>query len=307
MKKIALLSAALFSLTTAFAQTDDIVHKTGNETIDGNKTFTGTTSLSNTTFGAGIWTPYLNDVSVTGNYKVVTRNKTTGKLETIEPIALAGGGSLDESGLVHKELEETITGSKTFNGNTTFNTTHFTGPTYFTTIYAPYLNDNSTAGNYRIITKNQTTGKLESIDPTVLGGGGGVSSGASKTADETISGSWNFTNNIGIGIANPTDKLAVNGRIRAKEIKVETANFPDYVFRNDYPLLSLSDLEKFIKANNHLPEVPSAAEAERNGVDLGEMNKILLKKVEELTLHLIEQNKEISHLKKDIEALRKVN
>lgn len=98
---------------------------------------------------------------------------------------------------------------------------------------------------------------------------------------------------VGIGTANPGEKLSVNGKIRAKEIKVEAIGWPDYVFENDYKPKSLPELEAFIKKNKHLPEVPSAKQVEQEGIALGEMNKILLKKIEELTLLLIEQNKKI--------------
>jgi hypothetical protein len=103
--------------------------------------------------------------------------------------------------------------------------------------------------------------------------------------------------NVGIGTFNPEDKLTVNGRIKANEIRVNGQQIPDYVFEPHYRNLSLSELEAYIKKYKHLPEIPSAREAEKNGIELGEMNKILLKKIEELTLHLIEQDKEIKALK----------
>jgi hypothetical protein len=99
--------------------------------------------------------------------------------------------------------------------------------------------------------------------------------------------------NLGIGTASPTEKLSVNGKIRAHEIKVETSGWPDYVFAKGYQLTSLEETEKHIKEKGHLPGIPSAEEVKANGVDLGEMNAKLLKKIEELTLHLIEQNKKI--------------
>jgi len=98
---------------------------------------------------------------------------------------------------------------------------------------------------------------------------------------------------IGIGTINPQEKLSVNGKIRAHEIKVETSNWPDYVFKTDYKLPTLPETERFIKENGHLPEVPKASEVEADGVSLGEMNKILLKKIEELTLQVIELNKKV--------------
>ena len=112
------------------------------------------------------------------------------------------------------------------------------------------------------------------------------------------SGNIVLNNNVGIGTETPQEKLSVNGKIRAREIKVETANWPDYVFSKEYKLPDLKETETFIKNNGHLPGVPSATVAEKEGIELGEMNKVLLKKIEELTLHLIELKKEVSELKK---------
>jgi len=105
--------------------------------------------------------------------------------------------------------------------------------------------------------------------------------------------------NVGIGTSDPQAKLAVNGNILAKEVKVKTdISVPDYVFEPDYQKLSLSAIEDYVKANKHLPEVPSAKEINEEGLDLANMNMILLKKVEELTLHVIELQKEVQILKK---------
>lgn len=109
--------------------------------------------------------------------------------------------------------------------------------------------------------------------------------------------------NVGIGILNPTDKLSVNGNIRAREIKVENTNWPDYVFTAGHKLRSLPEVERFISDNQHLPEVPSAEEVREKGINLGEINAVLLKKIEELTLYLIEKDKEDKALKERIERL----
>ncbi|ACU03281.1 hypothetical protein [Pedobacter heparinus] len=106
-----------------------------------------------------------------------------------------------------------------------------------------------------------------------------------------------FQGNVGIGIETPTDKLVVNGNIRAREIKVENANWPDYVFTRDYQLPTLQQTENHIKEKGHLPGIPSAAEVKANGIDLGEMNAKLLQKIEELTLHLTEKEKQLNHEK----------
>lgn len=106
---------------------------------------------------------------------------------------------------------------------------------------------------------------------------------------------------IGIGTGssalNPLEKLAVNGLIHTKEVKVDLLGWPDYVFAKEYKLPSLLEVEKQIKENGHLANIPSAIEVENNGVLLGEMNKKLLEKVEELTLYIIQMNKEIELLK----------
>jgi hypothetical protein len=102
--------------------------------------------------------------------------------------------------------------------------------------------------------------------------------------------------NMGIGITNPQEKLAVNGRIRSKSVFVEAANWPDFVFDSTYNLLTLPEVEEYITRNKHLPNVPKAIEVEKNGQDLGEMQKKLLQKIEELTLYIIEQNKRIEKL-----------
>ncbi|MCR9254013.1 MAG: hypothetical protein NXI20_26620, partial [bacterium] len=93
--------------------------------------------------------------------------------------------------------------------------------------------------------------------------------------------------------------------IKSKEIKVEVnaGEGPDYVFEEDYNLRSLEETEEYIKANKHLPEVPSAKVMESEGLNLKEMNLMLLQKIEELTLHQIEQNKSLKSAFEKIESL----
>ncbi|WP_333621323.1 hypothetical protein [Sphingobacterium multivorum] len=110
--------------------------------------------------------------------------------------------------------------------------------------------------------------------------------------------------NVGIGTANPTEKLAVNGTIRAKEIKVEANPWPDYVFNDDHQLMPLDSLASFVKENKHLPNIAPAKSVEENGVALGELNRQLLQKIEEMTLYLIDQSREIKSLKNEVQALK---
>ncbi|TDQ11556.1 hypothetical protein [Pedobacter metabolipauper] len=104
----------------------------------------------------------------------------------------------------------------------------------------------------------------------------------------------NAAGDICIGTENSRgNKLSVNGKIRALEIKVESANWPDYVFGKDYQLPTLQETEEHIKLKGHLPGIPTAEEVKANGIDLGEMSAKLLKKIEELTMYMIEMKKDI--------------
>lgn len=111
--------------------------------------------------------------------------------------------------------------------------------------------------------------------------------------------------NVGIGTTTPKEKLSVNGNIRAREVKVETTNWPDYVFAEAYQPMSLSNLKTFVKENKHLPGIPSAKEVKEEGISLGEMNRKLLEKIEELTLHVIKQQEELNNMKTALEAIKK--
>ncbi len=129
---------------------------------------------------------------------------------------------------------------------------------------------------------------------------------ADYTASRQISNyvsRFNVFGKVGIGTANPQADLSVNGNILATEIKVKTdISVPDYVFEPDYKLKSLEEIESYVKLNKHLPEVPSAKQIKADGIDLAGMNLLLLKKIEEMTLHLIEKDKV---LKQVIERLEK--
>ncbi len=106
------------------------------------------------------------------------------------------------------------------------------------------------------------------------------------------------TGNIGIGTVNPGNwKLAVKGKIRAEEVNVETG-WADYVFSEGYSLPTLKEVEKHIKEKGHLINIPSAAEVKTNGIELGEMNKLLLEKIEEQMLYILQLEKRILKLEK---------
>jgi hypothetical protein len=121
-----------------------------------------------------------------------------------------------------------------------------------------------------------------------------------------IEGNILTNSNIGIGTVNFTDgadtyRLSVKGAIRAERVRVYT-NWADYVFEGNYKLPTLKQVEEHINEKGHLINIPSAKEVEEKGIDLGEMNKLLLEKIEELTLYMIEMDKEIQNLKSNLKA-----
>ena len=114
-------------------------------------------------------------------------------------------------------------------------------------------------------------------------------------------------NGSGTNLIAETDyMLAVKGKVYCQEVHVTPATaWADYVFKKDYKLLSLEEVERHIKEEGHLKDVPSAEEVTKAGYNVGAMDAALLKKIEELTLHLIEQNKQLQELKKMNEVLQK--
>jgi hypothetical protein len=132
---------------------------------------------------------------------------------------------------------------------------------------------------------NNVSGEVNIANTTIL---------ASQATGKVTIGLINFTKTN-----EPNYKLFVGGGILTERVKVmEYANWADYVFTKEYKLTPLKEVEKFISENNHLAEIPSAKEIETSGLDLGEIVRLQMQKIEELTLYLIEQNKRIEELEK---------
>ena len=160
--------------------------------------------------------------------------------------------------------------------------------------YYDGINKSSDAGSSFLITKGADAFRIR-YDVAAAGG--------AITWNEGIA----LTNagNVGIGTANPgTYKLAVVGKIRAFEVVVETG-WSDFVFADDYPLMPLPEVEAYIQAHKHLPDIPSEKEVAENGVSLGQTQALLLQKVEELTLYMIDLKKENEALKARVAELER--
>jgi hypothetical protein len=111
---------------------------------------------------------------------------------------------------------------------------------------------------------------------------------------------FNHSKKIGILTDNPQSELDVRGKITAREVEIKVISGADFVFQPDYNLMPLSEVESFVKENQHLPEIPSEKEMVENGVNVNDMQIKLLQKVEELTLYVIEQEKQNKKLQEQI-------
>src|SRR6185312_6032208 len=160
----------------------------------------------------------------------------------------------------------------------------------------------TTEGAYPVV-----IGTNMSSSPTLAVGAtaGGVSIGNNYIATDPGAGNLIVSGNVGIGTTNPQSKLAVNGTINTKEVVVTAAGWSDYVFDKDRQLAPLSEVATFIDENHHLPGIPSAAEVAEKGVSLGEMQAKLLAKIEELTLHMIDEEKHNRQVEQENQDLRK--
>ncbi len=144
------------------------------------------------------------------------------------------------------------------------------------------------------------------VSITTNSSGGGSSGGGSSVWSEASSVA-SYAGDVGVGTSTVPNgyKMAIDGKLITEEVKVQlSGNWPDYVFAKDYDLPSLEEIQKHIKEKGHLPNIPSAKEVEENGIQLGEMNRLLLEKIEELTLYLLELKKENQNQQKEIEQLK---
>ena len=140
----------------------------------------------------------------------------------------------------------------------------------------------------------------------LVGGDAGFTGGVNITGDITSGGSLSAANLVASGNMTVAGSAAIGngflcssvGQVKATEVVVTLEGWSDYVFESGYELMPLGELERYVSANRHLPNIPSAGQVLDEGVNVGEMNALLLEKIEELTLYIIDLQKQIEELKK---------
>jgi hypothetical protein len=238
---------------------------------------------------------YGDSVNVDNPPSAPTNLVSTSKTETT--VSLNWTASTDDNG---------VTGYKVFTGSNLTATLNSVSNYEVTGL--------SAGTSYQFSVKALDAAGNESIDSNTIAVTTNTSSGSGgSSGDDTWiksgsnvsleSNSDNFA--LGRSTVPSGYKLAVEGHVRAREIRVDQDAWPDYVFKSNYSLPTLEEVEKCINEKGHLPNIPSAKEVGENGIELGEMNKLLLEKIEELTLYVIKLEKNFSLQQEEIKRLKK--
>ncbi len=278
-----------------------------SKTTDGSGTGSFTSAITglsaNTTYHVrayatnSVGTGYGSDIQFTTSSSpvvpVLTTTNVTGITQTTASsggnVTSDGGASVTARGVCWSTSSNpTTANSKTTDGSGTGSfTSSITGLTANTTYHVRAYATNSVGTGYGNDVQFTTS--------------------SSSTTWQTSGNNIYYTaGSVGIGTANPISgsKLTVNGKIYATEVEVISNIGSDFVFEPDYKLMPLPDLEDFLKKNRHLPGIPSVEEFATQGQNLAKTNDLLLRKIEELTLYIIEQNKKIELLRQEMEKIR---
>ena len=242
--------------------------------------------------GAGNESVVSNTLAITTNVQTDTQAPTASTLsssvQTDTTADLSWTAATDNTAVTGYKVYKDAILETTLGNVLSYQVTGLTASTAynFTVTALDAAGNESVASNILVITTNTTSG-------------GG-------------SGNWTLNNqnvyyntgNVGIGTTTPDEKLAVNGNIHSKEVRVDLDGWSDFVFEKDYRLPSLKEVEDHIKAKGHLKDIPSAKNVEENGILLGDMNAKLLQKIEELTLYILQQQKELDFHNKENTKLK---
>ena len=198
-----------------------------------------------------------------------------------------------------------VNGTGNFNGYVKIQSTAGSNPLIGSRnpLYLDALNYGSSNSSAIVFSKgNNSIGEIAS--DLFANGGKDLYMIAGGSAANILLNPFEGVGNVGIGTNNPQSKLAVKGTITSMKVKVTQDNWADYVFDSSYQLTPLHQVEKYIQQHKHLPEVPSGNQVKKEGLDLGDNQAVLLKKIEELTLYIIEQNKRMENLEQTVRSLQ---
>ncbi len=334
---LAVTGTSTFSKAATF--NDNVTAKSGLIVSSGLAKFDGPVSMNSTMVTSGTAT-FNSGVTIIGASTLAGALKVTGA----STLASLTASSLTSTGAATLRSSLTVAGTTTLKGATTVNNTlNVTGNTTLNGI--TYTKGDIEATGRAILNGGAIVkGGIVASLTDHPGYPGSITIGGTEKATIKASEFCGYKpacpkdlyfdaknyifqdGNVGIGVENPTAKLHVNGKIlcsgeievadlnsnsinvnslNAKDIQMDMHGAADYVFDENYNLKSLSEVESFVNEHKHLPGMPSAAEMDANGVSVSKMSNLLLEKVEELTLHMIELKKENEALKARVQELEK--
>ncbi|SHJ13514.1 Fibronectin type III domain-containing protein [Arenibacter nanhaiticus] len=326
--------AYTFAATVGQAYTISIWARAGTQNFQpAFANWAGLTGFSTTIINSLNWTQYTWTLTASSTSPIIriytspSSGGSTGDSVFFDSVSItaAGGGGDNQppSAVTSLSASGTTATSTNLNWNASTDNVGVTGYTIFqngtqvgsptntffnvtglnpSTSYAFTARARDAAGN--------TSASGNTVNVTTESGGGGATDYTSMNAN-LFTVDWRardlFANrNVGIGTTNTQGhRLAVAGSIIAEEVKVALqTNWPDYIFKKDYRLPSLEEVELQIIERGYLLNIPSSKEMEENGVVLGDMVSRLLLKIEELTLYTIQQEKRINQLDEELKNMR---
>jgi hypothetical protein len=290
---------------------DGLLSLSGDLDLGGNLSVAGNTLL-NGTLGVGGNTSLGADLNVAGNTTLAGTLSVGSTSSFGDDVGITG--NLDVSGGVTTSAFAMPSGAS--NGYVLLSDALGNASWQSPDVFAQTLTWNAGANQLSISSGNTVnlSDMLQSISLNQATNTLSVSEGGSVNLDKYDNG-WvygsgsnlYYTGNVAIGANTYATgfKLSVDGKVACEEVLVDlSGNWPDYVFATDYPLLDIHTLANYIKAENHLPGVPTAEEVAENGIEIGEMQRVMMEKIEELTLYVIAQQETIEALKAEVETLK---